>query len=300
MAATTAQTMVDQARERYLVGGSNEARNTLAANYTAGGTTLAFTYPTGGIVANSTISIGLEVFYVLSVDSSQQTAMVLGGQRGSTAINHNIGEVVVVNPRYTDFAIFTAINEELASMDSPGFFAVKQTELVYNSNRVGYDLPGLTSAALTDILEVRYDDNQPYSRTPRLSRNDWRLERNYLASENTSTMSLKLTRGGYPGRNVTVLYKTGFSPFTALADNATVTGLPTSAYDLPPMGAALRLGVGREIRRNDIAAQGDTRRAEEVPPGATGGSWRGLQQMYAQRMQSEIYRLQQAYPVVMP
>lgn len=295
---TTAQNMIDTAKERYLVGGSNEGRNTLAANYTAGGTTLAFTYATGGIVANSTIAIGLEVFYVLSVDSSQQTAMVLGAQRGSTAANHNIGDVVSVNPRYTDFAIFTALNEELNALDSPGFFQSKQTEITYSATKVGYDLPGITS--LTDIIEVRYDDNQPFARTPMIPRSAWRLERNYLVGEDSSTYSLKILRGGYPGKNITVIYKTGFTAFTATTDNATVTGLPTSAFDIPPMGAALRLGLGREIRRNDLTAQGDTRRAEEVGPGAANASWNGLRAQYLKRIVDESTRLQQAYPLVMP
>jgi hypothetical protein len=297
---TTAADLVSIAKNRYLVGGGNELRNQLAADFTAGGTTLAFKYDLKGIQAGATLSIGLDVFYVWSADTSNKTAVVSGGQRGATAANHTTGDDVWVTPRYTDFAIFTALNEELSSMDSPGFFAVKQLEIPYSAAKVGYDLTGLTVSQVTDILEVRYDDNQPFARTPRLSRNDWRLERNYLVGEDASTMSLKVFRGGFPGRNLTVLYKTGFSPFTALTDNTTITGLPLSAYDLPPMGAAIRLGVGREIRRNDITSQGDTRRAEEVGPGAVAASWRGLQALYTQRMQSEIQRLQQAYPVVMP
>lgn len=294
---TTAQAMVNEVKNRYLVAGANEQRNQLAADFTAGATTMAFKYDLLGIQPGATITIGLDVFYVWSADSSAKTAIVSGGQQGATALNHTTGDDVWVSPRYTDFSIFTAINQELDALDSPGFFQVKQIELVYNAAKVGYDLPGTD---ITAILEVRYDDNQPFARTPRLSANDYRLERNYLTSEDSSTTSLKLLRGGYPGRNVTILYKTGFTTFAALTDDAIITGLPSSAWDIPPMGAALRLGLGREIRRNDTSSQGDTRRAEEVGAGAVAASWRNLQAQYFKRIQDETYRLQQRYPVVMP
>ena len=294
---TTAQAMVTEVKTRYLVAGANEQRNQLAADYTAGATTMAFKYDLNGIQAGVTLSIGLDVFYVWSADASAKTAIVSGGQQGATAASHTTGDDVWVSPRYSDFSIFTALNQEIDALDSPGFFQVKQTELVYNAARVGYDLPGTD---ITTVLSIRYDDNQPYARTPRLSANDYRLERNYLPGENSSTTSLKLLRGGFPGRNVTVLYKTGFTTFTNLSDNATITGLPSSAWDIPPMGAALRLGLGREIRRNDMSSQGDTRRAEEVGAGAVAASWRNLQAQYFKRIQDETYRLQQQYPVVMP
>lgn len=294
---TTASDLVELTRNRYLLGGASEQRNRLAADYTAGGTTLSFTYPLNGIQQGQTISVGLNTFYVWSVNSSQQTATVSGGQRGSTDANATTGDVVTVNPHWSNFEIFNALNEELAALSAPatGLFQMRQTEITYNPSLIGYDLPGVTD--VTDIYEVRYTQPDQYRATPRLGRSDFRLERGYLVGENSSTLSLKLLNGYITsGQTITVLYRAPFTPFATISSNITTTGLPTSAYDLPPMGAAIRLGAGREIRRNDMTVQGDTRRATEVTPGAVAGSWRGLMMLRQQRITDEVSRLLAQYP----
>ena len=62
------------------------------------------------------------------------------------------------------------------------------------------------------------------------------------------------------------------------------------------MGVQLRAMVGREIKRNFTESQGDTRRADEVGPGAIQASWRGLAALRAQRIEAEQARLSQQYP----
>jgi hypothetical protein len=293
---TTAADLIATTQKRYLRGGAQPQKNKLAANYTAGSSSLTFTYDLRGIQAGATLSIGLNVFYVWSVDTTTKTAVVDGGQDGSTDANALAGATVYVNAGYSDFEVFTALNEDIASLSAPsnGLFKVGTVQFTFSSASVGYDLAGVTD--LQQILEVRYAEPDSYGRTPRLDTKDYRLERNTTVGEYSSTFSLKLLRGGYPGRTVTVLYRTGFTQLAATTDNLTVTGLPTTAYDLPPMGAALRLLVGREIRRNDITSQGDTRRAEEVGPGAEAASWRGLAGMRAQRINEEVSKLQAQYP----
>jgi hypothetical protein len=293
---TTAQTLVDLTRNRYLLSGANEQRNKLTANYSPGGTTLAFQYDLRGIVAGCTLGIGQNVFYVWSVDGPSKTATVQGGYRGATDVLANSGDIVTVNPRWSDFEIFQALNEELVALSAPGvgLYQMKQSEFAYNSSRVGFDLAGVTD--VQQIHSVRYAESDSFQRTPSIPNSMYRLERNYLTSENSSTVSLKLFQGAQPGRNITVLYKAPFLPFAALTDNVTVTGLPSSAYDLPPLGAALRLGVGREVRRNDTTVQGDTRRAEEVGPGSSAASWRGIAALRQQRINEEVSALTARYP----
>lgn len=294
--ATLASDLVQQTKDRYLNAGAVEPRNKLAANYTAGSGSLSFAYDLKGIQAGATLSVGLNVFYVWAVDSTGKTATVDGGQNGSVDANATSGAVVLVNPRWTDFHIFTAINEDLVDLSAPavGLYQIKTVPLVYNAAAVGYDLTGVTD--ITQILEIRFDEPDQYKRTPRLETGDYRLERNNATTDYASTFSLKLLRGGSPGRNVNVLYKAPFTALATLTSNATTTGLGVTAYDLPPMGAAMRLLVGREIRRNDITSQGDTRRSEEVTAGSVGASWRGLAAMRQQRINAEVSRLETAYP----
>lgn len=294
---TTAQTLVDICQNRYLRGGGQPQKNKLASNYTAGSGTLALSYDLRGIQAGATVNVGLNEFYVWSVDTSAKTAVVDAGQNGSTDTSATAGTVVKVKQGYSDFEVFTAINEELASLSSPfgGLYAVGSVALTYTSSRVGYDLIGVTD--IGQIIEVRYAEPDSFGRNPRIPISGVRLERNNPIIDYASTYSLKILEGGYPGRAVTVLYKTGFTSFAAVTDNATVSGLPVTAYDLPPMGAALRMLVGREIRRNDITSQGDTRRAEEVGPGSAAASWRGLAALRQTRINEEVAKLAAQYPV---
>ena len=72
--------------------------------------------------------------------------------------------------------------------------------------------------------------------------------------------------------------------------------LPNTAYDIPSLGAALKLQSMREPQRNFNTAQGDSRRAEEVPPGAQLRSVPALQIPYERRIKEEARRLKRMYP----
>lgn len=294
---TSVADLISVTKRRYLLGGANEQRNQLDAPYTAGQSRLTFKYDLRGIQAGNLISVGLNTFYVWSADTSSKTAVVTGGQNGSTDANADQGDTVWVSSRFSDFDIFNALNEEILALSSPavGLFAPKSVEFAYSAARDGYNLPGV--ANVISIIEVRYDTPDTRGLTPALNAGDYRLERNYLTSENASTFSLKMFRGGYPGRNVTVLYRAPFTPYTSIGQDATASGLTPSQLDIPPMGAALRLLVGREIRRNDTSTQGDTRRAEEVGPGAAAAATRNLASARAERIAQETSLLLSTYPL---
>jgi hypothetical protein len=85
------------------------------------------------------------------------------------------------------------------------------------------------------------------------------------------------------------------------ADEATTTasiGLPDSAIDLPPLGAAVALMIPREGIRDSFEAQPDTRRPSEVPPGALLGAARQWAAWRAQRIKVEVGNLHQDWPLV--
>ena len=293
---TTAADLIEITKTRYLLGYQQEQRNRLSADYTSGQTTLAFQYSLGPIKAGTTLSVGLNTFYVWDVNETAQTASVEGGYAGSTDADANSGTPVQVSPRWSNSDIFQALNEELNSLSSPlsGMYQMLQTELTYNPARVGFDLPGLTD--VTSIYEVRYTEPDLLARTPVLDRNMWRLERNNLTSEFSSTYSLKISQSLYQGQKVTVLYQAPFTAFATYNTEVAATGLSATAWDILPLGAALRVGAGAEARRNSISSQPDTRRATEVPPGAAAGSWRQLAALRVQRIAEEASRLAAAYP----
>lgn len=293
---TTAADLIAQTRDDYLLNGQTEARNKLSADYTAGGTTLSFQFPLQKIQAGATVTIGQNTFYVWAPDSGSNVATVQGGYQDSTDADADAGDEVTINPRFPEARIFRAINQEIQALSSPrtGLFQAKRVELTYLNSDIGYDLTGVTS--VTSIIEVRYDIAST-GRSPRLLPSQWRLERNYDVADSPSTFSLKVFEGGGVGQTLTVLYRTGFGTFDAITDTTEDAGLPDSLLDIVCMGAALRLLVGREVRRNDLAAQGDTRRPTEVPAGAVANSWRGLAALRQQRIGEEAARLAAQYPV---
>jgi hypothetical protein len=62
-------------------------------------------------------------------------------------------------------------------------------------------------------------------------------------------------------------------------------------------GIILRMMNGREIKRNFIEAQGDTRRSDEVPPGAVRDSTTTLARLRRERIIAEAARLKAQYPI---
>jgi hypothetical protein len=291
---TTGNDWINSTRS-YLMNGFTENRNQLASAYTAGGTTLTFSHPMDGIRSGARLSIGTNTFYVWSVNN--QIATVTGGDDGSTDANAAVGALVRVSPRFTDDEIWKMLTADLADLSSPasGLFGIGTVDLTYNPIVNGYDLTSIAQD-LISIYEIKYLTPGPQLDNPRIHTENWRLNRNAITTQFPSGMSVQLFESGYPGYNVRVVYRKYFSMPTTAVANVASTGLLPSAYDLPPIGAAIRLMSGREIKRNFVESQGDTRRASEVPAGAIAQSSRNLQMLRQQRITAESARLEALYP----
>lgn len=292
---TTTQDLIDETK-RLLLSGQRESYNKLAADTAPGATTLTFTYDLGGIKTGAYVNVGLEVFYVWDTNDSAKTATVEPARVGSTAAAHDTGDIVTVNPKFPDHAILRALNEDLYSLSSPtnGLYAIRSADLSYVEGRSGYDLAGVTG--LVDILEIRAQRDS--------STGDWPLVGNFTTSRDVdatdfpSGYALFLTEPGVSGNDLRVRYKATFGALSTLADDVEdVTGLPESAHDLPPLGAALRLVYPREVKRSFTEAQPDPRRATEVPNGSTINSARGIAGQRQTRINEEFSRLSQMFPL---
>jgi hypothetical protein len=278
-----------------LMSGYVENRNKLSVAYTKGGTTLTFSYPPDGIRPGARLSIGTNTFYVWTVSGQQAT--VSAAEDGSTDQDAAVGSLVRVSPRFTDDEIVKALGADLNDLSSPanGLFGIGTVDLTYNAILNGYDL-GPTAVDLVSIYEVKYLTPGPQMDNPRIHTTGWRLNRNAISSQFPSGISLQLFEPAYPGYNVRVVYRSNFTMPTTLYANVSATGLLPSAYDIPPLGASIRLMAGREIKRDFTESQGDTRRAGEVPAGAVAASSRNLQILRQQRITSEAAKLEAIYP----
>lgn len=96
---------------------------------------------------------------------------------------------------------------------------------------------------------------------------------------------------------VHVGYRAPYTHLTNLTDDVqSVAGLQSYANDLPPLGAAIRLMAGREIKRNFTESQYDPKRQQDVPPGAVLRSYQGLAGLRQSRIRAVAMQLAVQYP----
>lgn len=279
---------------RHLYTETRDQRNRLTGALTSNATTLAVDFDLNGIQPGAILAIDLEELYVWSVTASN--IEVARGHNGSTAATHAAGSMIYVNPKHSTFAISAALNDDIIDLSSPanGLYRVARTAITYDAAIGGYDL-GVTD--FIDLIEVAFDINDASRQWPTIPRADWRIKRNMPTATFASGTMLSLNTYAEPGRPLNIVYKAPFVTLSALADDVDDTGLPSTALDLPPLGAAINLTVGAEVARNFLS-QGETRRSQEVPPGARLGEMRGLAAQRATRISAESARLYAQYPVL--
>lgn len=286
--------LIEETR-RQIFSGTREERNKLAADITAPTNIIPVTYPLGQITRGAKLSIELEDIYVWDASGTTVTP-VDRGQWGSAIAAHPNGAVIHVNPKFSNWEIFNALNDELNSLSSPvnGLYRVASTELVYNPVISGYDYTGTD---LISVFEVRYGTFGP-SREYTVSQ-DWEYSSD-LTDEFTGGSAI-FVRDAVVGQPVIIKGKFAFTPLTAslLADTSS-TGIPATAVDILSLGAAWRLTSGLEITRNLSTSQGDTRRANEVPPGGNLGASRELGRLREIRIREEASRLNAKYSLRSP
>lgn len=241
------------------------------------------------------ISIELEDMYVYAAASGIGSDTVERGFAGSAAVSHPDNSLVLVNPIFSNWRIFRGINNTLLDLSSRGLFQIKQAaDFNYNPSVYSYSLPADTKF----VQSIRIDTPSSTNEWPLVPRQDFQFEPNADTDEFATGKMLVLYRG-YSGRNVRVTYRSGFTllPNTSWTTDLTATGLHPEAYDLLALGAAIDLAAGREIQRTFLEKQPEPRRGEEVPVTGSLQAYRGLLAKYEARIETELSRLNEYYPL---
>jgi hypothetical protein len=295
---TLASDLIESTRH-HLLTGQPEKLNKLGGSLTSNATSFTLTYDISGLQAGTIIAIDLEEIFVFQVDAvSKSVTDCIRGYNGSTAAAHNSGAIVTVQPKFSNFRVLEAINDDLKDLSSPlnGLYQLKSVDLTFNPVTFGYDMTSVTD--VIGVQEVRFRTPGPQKTWPKID--SWQLLRNATATGDfgdfPSGFGLVVYESAQPGYPIHVIYRAPYVPLVNLTDNVlNVTGLVSTMLDLPPIGAAIRLVAGREIKRNFDEAQGEPRRAEEVPPQANIQSVSGLRTLRRDRIMAESVRLQRAY-----
>lgn len=174
-------------------------------------------------------------------------------------------------------------------------FQVSFIDFDYSAASVGYDL-GV--ADVLDVIDLRAKSYGSFSNWPVV--NQWEWVTSQDTDDFASGSALFVYSDGFVGQPIRVRYKKPFTQFSAspsTTDNVQdATGLYGQAHPILAMGAALRLAGVWEISRNLTSRQGDTRRAQEVPPGAKNAAPAGLVRSYNSGLVAESDRLKRLYP----
>jgi hypothetical protein len=277
-------------------GDHTEEANQLDGDYVAGSGTVTLRHNLGNIAAGATITVGTNTMQVVTADTLTRSVSVIAGMRGSSDSSASDGSMVLVNPRITDYQILRELNDHLAVLSSPsiGLYRLYTEQFTVSSAVEGYDLSGLTG--FIKALDLRRQTYGASMAWPSVESTYWDVYQDAPTSDFASGMALRV-RGVATGLDVQLLYAAEFTDIAADTSTAvSTTGIPSTAEDIPPLGAAIQLMAGREIARNYMRSQGDSRRAEEVPPGAIGRSYTGLLGWWQTRCAQEATRLRQRHP----
>jgi hypothetical protein len=255
-------------------GNARNPVNTLAVDYSALSDVIELTYPITGIQPGMVLEIGWVLYNVVDSDHTASTITVLPEIDG-TDVDHDAGTRVNLRPRFPVRRIIEEMNADLMDLSGQGIYKLRSVQAVDGV------IPLPVDAVV--ILDVWNDDPSSI----RLPGNEYRI-----ADSPTGPVLMGESNIDFAVFGCTL----GEFPYDSDVDVDTV-GLVSTAEDLPSFGAALRLLIGSEAQRNLTDTQGDTRRSDEVPPGAITGALRNLAAVRQQRIVTEAQRFQQRYGI---
>jgi hypothetical protein len=273
------------ARTRGYLGGDSDNYTLLSGGIDNVTTALPLTYPAQGAGRGAIVELRdattQEICYVWVSDAEDDLLTVQRGWAGTTAQSWSADTLVAVRPSVTDYEIVSAIKEEARSLNGEGLYKQASLALTYDNVEDGYDL-----AAITDMIS-------PYAvETVRANRTSW------VHDYKRDTDLLRLFSVDGQTVTATLHYRATFGTVTDKATDLVATvGIPQSAVDIVPLGAAIRILTNREAERTQVKAQTHARGNEDVPPGSNVRTLQMLSVSRANRLRVERQRLHEDWPM---
>ena len=278
---------------RQLLSGTVEERNKLAGTVDSSTTTITTSYDLNGLRTGTVFEIDSELMYIWEATPGTKSLTVERGYAGTTATSHTAGVSITTNPRFPKAQMLEALNQEISDLSSPlnGLFRVITAEVDYNGSDRQVDVTGATT--ILDLVDVRLKylvSDYPYIWTARLQRD---LPTADFPSGYAIVMDASVMAG-----TLIVRYKAPFARVSSTSDDIqSVAHIPAEMEDILELGIMSRMLAPREVKRNFIESQGDTRRSEEVTAGAMTNSVTNILRLRKDRILAEAARLARQYPL---
>lgn len=271
---------------RMLSANLNDQLLFVASDYVPGSGVLALKSLTNRVAPGSLLSWHESTLYVVSVGQGN-TLEVMPGYDGGPDVAIPAGTPMRLNPRFTDYTLFNAVAQAVGSMASPsnGLFALAKDYVSGLFDDSVYPIPDEYKARVVRVLSVceRTDDGQ-----------DWARISDYRVSLTPGNEHVRIFS---EAQRFEIVYALEILKPSAFTDDLVEDcGLSGSMLDIPALGAAANLMSGQEARRNQQRAQGDPRRAEDVPITGAINVSRDLRRTFEQRINEEHARLVGMFP----
>lgn len=289
---TTIADLVADAR-RMTYGSMSEQINLVASPVAAGATSAILDLDVSGITPGMVLSCGLNVWYVRGTTTSSNEVFIIPGYDNAPKDAAAVGDIVTVKPKVTDWYLFNVINDELRRLSSPtnGLYRIGTWSVNVSPTYQTYEVPA-EALNMVNLARVRYR----WPGTPDVWSDIRTSSYRWIVSEGYNKIQLLVNVPS--GTEIEFTYKAPFVAATSLADDPIEDcGLSETMLDIPPLGAAASLLRTTDSRRNQITAQGDARRATEVPSSVNLSTASVLDREYKMRVQDEYARLIQRLPI---
>lgn len=267
------------------------------------------TYLTTGISASATaitvgsstnlakgiIEVGDELIWIDNFDKNSATMNAAPGfGRGfqnTTATTHSANAMVTLSPTFPRQMIKKAINDTIGSL-FPNLWGTARTTFTFNASQTTYSLP-------SDVETVLYASWQTTgSSLEWLPINRWRADGLANTTAFPTGNTINLYENIQPGRTVQVVYSKEASQLVNSSDDfATVTGLPSTSYDVVIYGACYRLLSFIDSGRLNLTSAEADLNDSKIPAGFPTNTARYMLALYQQRLNEEALKLADKNPI---
>lgn len=238
-------------------------------------------HPLGAVSIGSLIEhVGSgELMRVWEVDENSKTLVVERGANDTTPAPIAPKDPFRFMPRYTQREIHQALRDELRSLSAQGMYRPAHVQVEYDYVDSGYDISHVDDLLSPYAIEYSYGG---------VKRFDYEFVRH--------DQFLRVYNHVPDGAEAVLWYRAPFHDLPDDDSDVSSTGLPVSAHDILPLGAAVRLLQAKEILRLDVEAQQHARRPEDVRELATMQAAAHLRLQRDMRIAEEAMRLRQRWP----
>lgn len=252
-----------------------------------------FTVADGRQIDRGYIEIGSEMMAVKSVDSTTGAVTLHPwgrGVRGTTAVAHSDGAMVVDTPRFPRSKVMDETNVVI-SLLYPDLFDVTLSESnSVNPTRVTYPLP----ADCESVIRVQYQAIGPSQMWTPITR--YKVDYNADPTAFPTGKSLDIYAGMTPGRTIKILYRRKFLSFASETDTFASVYLSENYRDIIRLMVVGRLLLSQDPGRIEMDSVESSQRAPFVQVTTPTSVAKNHLALAQQRVAQERRRLLTLYP----